>query len=134
MMIPENTRLVGETFAAPKTAGMYAPPPRLCHGLIGVGECIHSLAASLLHCKAGSSRSFAAIRKEAGLFCGSFLRNGEAFAYVGRIQHLKDPTDRMTSCPCVHMQTLVIDKLGFNQNYYTFTLILLIKTVLCSNP
>ena len=30
------------------------------------------------------------------------------------------------------MQTLIIDKLGVNQNYYTFTLILLIKTVLCS--
>ena len=31
-----------------------------------------------------------------------------------------------------HMQTLIIYKLGFNQNYYTFTLILLIKIVLCS--
>ena len=28
-------------------------------------------------------RSFAAIRKEAGLFCGSFLRKGEVFANVG---------------------------------------------------
>ena len=35
-------------------------------------------------------RSFAAIRKEAGLFCGSFLRKGEVFAYVGRNQNLKD--------------------------------------------
>ena len=31
-----------------------------------------------------------------------------------------------------HMQTLIIYKLGFNQNYYTFTLILLIKIVLYS--
>ena len=30
-----------------------------------------------------------------------------------------------------HMQTLIIYKLGFNQNYYTFTLMLLIKIVLC---
>ena len=31
-----------------------------------------------------------------------------------------------------HMQTLAIYKLGFNQNYYTFTLISLMKIVLCS--
>ena len=31
-----------------------------------------------------------------------------------------------------HLQTLIIYKLGFNQNYYTFTLMLLIKIVLCS--
>ena len=31
-----------------------------------------------------------------------------------------------------HVETLMIYKLGFNQNYYTFTLILLIKIVLCS--
>jgi len=31
-----------------------------------------------------------ASRKEAGLFCGSFLRKGELFAYVGSIQILKD--------------------------------------------
>ena len=29
-------------------------------------------------------------RKEAGLSCGSFLRKGEVFAYVGRNQTLKD--------------------------------------------
>ena len=28
--------------------------------------------------------------KEAGPFCGSFLRKGEVFAYVGLIQNLKD--------------------------------------------
>jgi len=28
--------------------------------------------------------------KDAGLFCGSFLRKGEVFAYVGRIQNLED--------------------------------------------
>jgi len=32
----------------------------------------------------------------------------------------------------IHMQTLVIYKLALDQNYYTFTLILLIKIVLCS--
>ena len=35
-------------------------------------------------------RSFIAIRKEAGLLFGSFLRKGEVFAYVGRIQNLND--------------------------------------------
>ena len=28
-----------------------------------------------------------------------------------------------------HLQTIIIYKLGFNQNYYTFTLILLVKIV-----
>ena len=36
---------------------------------------------------------FAAIRKGAGLFCGSFPRKGEAFAYVGLFQNLKDLKD-----------------------------------------
>jgi len=31
-----------------------------------------------------------------------------------------------------HVETLIIYKLGFKQNYYTFALILLIKIVLCS--
>ena len=31
------------------------------------------------------------------------------------------------------LQTLVMDKRGFNQNYYTFTLILLTQIVMCSN-
>jgi len=30
--------------------------------------------------------SFAAIRKDAGLFAGSFQRKGEVFVYVGSIQ------------------------------------------------
>jgi len=34
---------------------------------------------------------------------------------------------------CSHMETLKIYKLGFNQDYYTFTLILLIQIVLKSN-
>ena len=34
-------------------------------------------------------RSFTAIRKKAGLFCGFFLRKGEVFAYVGRNQNLQ---------------------------------------------
>ena len=39
---------------------------------------------------AASSKSFTAIRKDAGLYCGSRLRSGEVFAYVGSIQNLKD--------------------------------------------
>ena len=49
------------------------------------------LAASRLHRGAGSSTSFTEIRKEAGLFCGSFLRKGEVFDSLGRNQSLKDP-------------------------------------------
>ena len=41
----------------------------------------------------GFSRSFTAIRKGAGLHCGSRLRSGEVFAYVGRNQNLKDLKD-----------------------------------------
>ena len=37
-----------------------------------------------------SSKSFTTIRKDAGLYCGSRLRSGEVFAYVGSIQNLKD--------------------------------------------
>ena len=36
------------------------------------------------------------------------------------------------TCEQFPMQTLIIYKLGFNQNYYTFTLILLIQIVMCS--
>ena len=32
----------------------------------------------------------AAIRQEAGLFCGSFLRKGEVLAFARSIQNLKD--------------------------------------------
>jgi hypothetical protein len=35
-----------------------------------------------------------ALRKEAGLFCGSLLRKGEVFAYAGSIQNLKDLKER----------------------------------------
>ena len=35
-------------------------------------------------------KSFAAIRKDAGLYCGSRLRSGEVLAYVGLSQNLKD--------------------------------------------
>ena len=48
------------------------------------------LTASHLHCTAGSSRLFAAIRNDAGLCCGSRLRKGEVFAYIGLIPN---PTD-----------------------------------------
>ena len=51
---------------------------------------LSTLAANHLYWGADCLRSFAVIRKEAGLFCGSFLRKGKVFAYVGRIQHLKD--------------------------------------------
>ena len=51
------------------------------------------LTASHRHCTAGSSRSFAAIRKDAGLYCGPRLQKGEVFAYVGRNQNLKDLKD-----------------------------------------
>jgi len=32
---------------------------------------------------------------KAGLFCGSFLRKGEVFAYVGSIQTLKDLNNKV---------------------------------------
>jgi len=51
---------------------------------------LRTLAASLLHWRAGSLRSFTAIRTEAALYCGSFLRKGEVFANVGRNQNLED--------------------------------------------
>ena len=41
---------------------------------------LYPLAASRLHWRAGSLSSFTAIRKDAGLFFGSFLRQGEVFA------------------------------------------------------
>ena len=41
----------------------------------------------------GSHIGFAAIRKEAGISCGSFLRKGEVFAYGRSIQNPKDLTD-----------------------------------------
>jgi len=50
-----------------------------------------------------------------------------------------DPPCHGPGCPCrgaqgqrSHMQTPIIYKLSFNQNYYTFTLMLLVKIVLCS--
>ena len=51
---------------------------------------IYRITFSHLHCTAGSSRSFTAHRKGAGLCCGSRLRKGEVFAYVGLPQNLKD--------------------------------------------
>ena len=56
-------------------------PSQVVPSSLGGGsvECCH------LHCTAGSSRSFTAIRKDAGLCCGSRLRKGEVFAYVGSI-------------------------------------------------
>ena len=37
-----------------------------------------------------SSTRVAAIRKDTGLYCGSHLRKGGVFAYVGLSQNLKD--------------------------------------------
>ena len=51
---------------------------------------LYTLTASHLHCTAGSSRSLTAIRKDAGLCCGSRLRKGEVFSYVGLPQNLKN--------------------------------------------
>ena len=59
-----------------------------------------NLPASFLHWRAGSSRS------ERGLFCGSFMRKGKAFAYLGRIRNLRDLQDlkalqpRAAAGPC----------------------------------
>ena len=39
---------------------------------------------------------------------------------------------RPTTLDGFHLETLIIYKLGFNQNYYTFAFILLITIVLCS--
>jgi len=52
-----------------------------------------TLAASHLHWRAGSKRSFTATQKKAGLFCGSFLRKGEVFVHAGRNQNLNDLKD-----------------------------------------
>jgi len=40
------------------------------------------------------------IRKEAGLFCGSFLRKGEVFPYVGLSHNLKDLQDQNLTDLC----------------------------------
>ena len=50
-------------------------------------------AETLPPLRAGPSRSSATIRKEAGFFCGSFLRRGEVLAFVRRDQNLKDLED-----------------------------------------
>ena len=63
-------------------------------------------AASHLHCTAGSSRSFTAIRKEAGLCCGSRLRKGEVFAYVGLPQNLKDLNAQKEDTPHTRHSTV----------------------------
>jgi len=58
-----------------------------------IEDALETLAASNRHWRAGSSRSFAMIRKEAGLFCGSFLRQGEVLACVKSIHNLEDWKD-----------------------------------------
>ena len=67
-------------------------------------------AASRLHWRAGPLRSFTAIRKEAGLFCGSVLRKGLVFACVGLIQTPKDlkwPNDT-ERCTLTHLRSLLM--------------------------
>ena len=58
--------------------------------------------ASLLHWRARTLRSLAAIEKKAGLFCRFFLKKGEALAYFGLHQELKDlnadPVYRRVRC------------------------------------
>ena len=67
-----------------------------CRGRLGVLVCVrarsqmgtpptphfritlYTLTASHLHCTAGSSRSFTALRKDAGLYCGSRLLEGRS--------------------------------------------------------
>ena len=58
--------------------------------LINAGLASVCVASEILLDTAGSSRSFTAIRKNAGLCCGSRLGKGEVFAYVGLSQNLKD--------------------------------------------
>ena len=60
---------------------------------IDVSSTLKDLAASLLHWRAGSLRSFTALRKEAGLFSGSFLRKGVSLSQVGSLLNLKDLKD-----------------------------------------
>ena len=43
------------------------------------------------HRRAGSLSSFTAIRKEAGLFCGTLPRKGEVFAYVAHEKQTAPP-------------------------------------------
>ena len=57
------------------------------------GRCVSPLTASHLHCTAGFLRSCIAIRKDAGLYCGSRLRSGELFDYLGLPHNLKDLKD-----------------------------------------
>jgi len=67
-------------------------------------------AASRLHWRAGPLRSYTAIRKEAGLFCGSFLRKGLVFACVGLIQTLKDLkwSNDAERCTLTHLKSLLM--------------------------
>ena len=72
--------------------------------VLGVGfrvqQVIHGVSFSLdsgvcpashLHCTAGSSRSFTAIRKDAGLCCGSRLREGRSVCLCWAPSKLKGP-------------------------------------------
>ena len=52
---------------------------------------LEPLTASHLHCTAGSSRSFTAIRKDAGLCCGSRLREGQSVCLCWALSKPKGP-------------------------------------------
>ena len=73
--------------------------------VVAIKVCRLDSAATSVHWRAGSLRSFTAIRKGTGLFCGSFLRTGEVLAYVGSIQTLKDLKD----CPAPELSAVVRD-------------------------
>ena len=60
-------------------------------------------------------RSFTDIRKEAGLFCRSFLRKGELFAFDGLSENLKDLKDQKAAMGPKKIATfffLVVPKLA----------------------
>ena len=62
----------------------------------------------------GRRGSSCAVRKDAGLYCGSRLRSGEVFAYVGRNQNLKDlkKGNLKDRCRVGRMGETVIDASG----------------------
>ena len=61
------------------------------------GQYVFAIGVQVLVSPATSS--FAAIRKDTGLYCGSRLRKGEVFGYVGLSQNLKDLKDHSTRTP-----------------------------------
>ena len=60
--------------------------------------------------------------------CSSAMKRGEF--PISEVRFRSAP--RLRSWIQFHVETLMIHEPGFNQNYWTFTLILLMKIVLCS--